>query len=430
MLMYQRLQSLCVACHLTTMMHDRISYQVIVTFHCCHNGYTRLCADGTATYSEVGDMVQWGTVVYATQPYRSNLTQQIGDMAALRADFATNGSVSGPWDWAPGSVIAFSHDLGDVNGPDSPSNVTFTIGYVRDEAINYLGNSRANYWRGAGCDDINCAAVHVLLDYESADAEARVLDATIAAKANAAAGSKYADILALSTRQAFGSMDVTIPHNSLDTSDVMVFMKEISSTDDGAGSSPNQTNLAIKAAIALNAYGLMTGQSNYSDTGKRFATELYNNTLGTDPNRTHFTILEGEAQTWALAFNLFPDVLLGLNTFPTAAYAMQTAFYSTIRSLGGVALDSREDWGKTDWMLWAAATAMAPGVGNNSCRDMFIDDVWNFASNGMNEVPFGDKFFVETNGTDVEGMWDMYEARPVVGGHFALLAMQGHGILT
>lgn len=185
-------------------------------------------ADGTATYSEVGDMVQWGTVVYATQPYRSNLTQQIGDMAALRADFATNGSVSGPWDWAPGSVIAFSHDLGDVNGPDSPSNVTFTIGYVRDEAINYLGNSRANYWRGAGCDDINCAAVHVLLDYESADAEARVLDATIAAKANAAAGSKYADILALSTRQAFGSMDVTIPHNSLDTSDVMVFMKEIS----------------------------------------------------------------------------------------------------------------------------------------------------------------------------------------------------------
>lgn len=202
------------------------------------------------------------------------------------------------------------------------------------------------------------------------------------------------------------------------------------STDDGAGSSPNQTNLAIKAAIALNAYGLMTGQSNYSDTGKRFATELYNNTLGTDPNRTHFTILEGEAQTWALAFNLFPDVLLGLNTFPTAAYAMQTAFYSTIRSLGGVALDSREDWGKTDWMLWAAATAMAPGVGNNSCRDMFIDDVWNFASNGMNEVPFGDKFFVETNGTDVEGMWDMYEARPVVGGHFALLAMQGHGILT
>lgn len=39
------------------------------------------------------------------------------------------------------------------------------------------------------------------------------------------------------------------------------------SSDDGAGPIANQTGLAIKSAVALNAYGRMTGQSNYSDTG-------------------------------------------------------------------------------------------------------------------------------------------------------------------
>ena len=46
------------------------------------------------------------------------------------------------------------------------------------------------------------------------------------------------------------------------------------STDDGLGDITNQTELAIKAAVGLNAYGVMTGQSNYSDVGKRFASTL------------------------------------------------------------------------------------------------------------------------------------------------------------
>lgn len=92
------------------------------------------------------------------------------------------------------------------------------------------------------------------------------------------------------------------------------------STDDGAGSSPNQTNLAIKAAIALNAYGVMTDQQNYSTAGLHFAEVLYNQTVGTDPQRTHFTLVQGEAESWTMAFNLYPDILLGLGTFPPAAF--------------------------------------------------------------------------------------------------------------
>ena len=40
-----------------------------------------------------------------------------------------------------------------------------------------------------------------------------------------------------------------------------------------------------------------------------------------------------------MAFNLYPDVLLDLKTFPTEAYAMQSSFYPTVRMPGGVPLD-------------------------------------------------------------------------------------------
>ena len=197
------------------------------------------------------------------------------------------------------------------------------------------------------------------------------------------------------------------------------------SSDDGAGAIANQTGVAIKAAIALNAFGIMTNQSSYSDTGIRFADTLYKDAVGTDAGRTHFTLTMNEDESWGTQYNLFLDVMLNLTTFPTEVYAMETSFYPTVRAERGLALDSRVDWGKTDWMHFAAATAMAPGVENEDVRDMFVNDVHAFLTNGQNTAPFSDNFFVITNGTDVVGVYNTYRARPVVGGHFALLALNG-----
>jgi hypothetical protein len=202
------------------------------------------------------------------------------------------------------------------------------------------------------------------------------------------------------------------------------------STDDGAGEAANQTGLAVKSAIALNAYGIMTNQPRYSDIGRHFADILYNQTEGTDPARTRFTMFQGEGDTWSLQFNLYLDVLLKLNTFPTEAYRMQTDFYPTVRKEAGVPLDSRDSWAKTDWMVFAAATAMAPGVTDEGVRDMFINDIHAYISNGKNDAPFSDKFWTESklglDGKEHEiGSYDGYRARPVAGGHFALLALEG-----
>ncbi|MCJ1387201.1 hypothetical protein MMC18_000041 [Xylographa bjoerkii] len=210
------------------------------------------------------------------------------------------------------------------------------------------------------------------------------------------------------------------------------------STDDGAGALPNQvapphpqnlptqqanttnqTNLAIKAAIGLTAYGAMSGMANYTAVGLNYSNQLYEGGLGTDTNRTHFTLEYGNDTTWTTAFNLFPSVLLNLSTFSEEALAMQTAWYPTVRAQAGVPLDSRVDWGKTDWMHFAAAYATDVGT-----KDMFIDDVHAFVSEGLpgNQVPFSDRYFVAN---ETGGAYDGYRARPVVGGHFAVLALEG-----
>ena len=116
------------------------------------------------------------------------------------------------------------------------------------------------------------------------------------------------------------------------------------STDDGAGALPNQTNLAIKVAVGLTAFGALFGADNYTDIGRGYANQLYNNSLATDAEKTHFQLQYPESlnngSTYSTTFNLYPDSLLGLNTFPQAAFDMQSSFYPTVRADAGVPLDS------------------------------------------------------------------------------------------
>ena len=203
-----------------------------------------------------------------------------------------------------------------------------------------------------------------------------------------------------------------------------LYISDQLATNDAAGPLPNQTNLAIKAAIGLTAFGALTGMTNYTAVGQNFAYKLYDQALGTDPNRTHFVLEYGNTSTYTIAFNLYPDILLNLSTFPAAAFQMQTDYYPTRRAEGGVALDSRVDWAKTDWALFAAASVTEKAV-----RDMFIGDVHAFVSEDTvdNQVPFSDRFFVTEDKGDIVDAFYQWRARPVVGGHFAVLALSGDG---
>lgn len=70
--------------------------------------------------------------------------------------------------------------------------------------------------------------------------------------------------------------------------------------------------------------------------------------------------------------------------------------------------------------------ASSPGA-DSSTRDLLVNDLHAFISNGLNKVPFSDRWFVkdgptDTGAPDLVGGYDGYKCRPTVGGHFAILA--------
>ena len=159
----------------------------------------------------------------------------------------------------------------------------------------------------------------------------------------------------------------------------------------------------------------------YSDIGLSYATQLYDDGLGTDADKTHFTLVYGSPTTFTTAFNLFPDVNLKLHTFNASAFDMQSRYYPSQHREAGVPLDSRVPWGKTDWMHFAAAYCQ------DDTKRMFVNDVHGFVADRLNDAPFSDRFFVTGDRT---GQSFDYRARPVVGGHFAVLAMDGPSIVS
>lgn len=177
---------------------------------------------GTATYSEEQDMALWGTAAYCTRENGSKLSNRVGNVDEDRDAFAADGNLRGGGVFHPGSVFAYSQDLGSLKGT---SNVTFVIVHFRDPVISYHGVDRASHWQSV-CKDVNCGCVRALDDLHAADEESRDLDSFIV-NVNVD-GENYRNILELSTRQTFGTIELTIPSDSLDRSSVLAFLKEIS----------------------------------------------------------------------------------------------------------------------------------------------------------------------------------------------------------
>ncbi|KAF2771578.1 glutaminase A L-glutamine amidohydrolase [Teratosphaeria nubilosa] len=190
----------------------------------------------------------------------------------------------------------------------------------------------------------------------------------------------------------------------------------------------NQTGLAIQSIIGLKAAAAITGNQSYAQAASDYATALYNDTLGLDgstvANSTHFTYYYGQDSTWNVLFPAFSDVLLNLSSFPASAWELQSSWYDTqFQQLGlpfaGPAsytgyTGSAINWALSDWNIVAA------GASSISVQEKVINTTHAFLTNGLNNIPFGTKYYVE--GANV-GKWIANKARSTVGSNFALLAL-------
>ncbi|KAI0774160.1 DUF1793-domain-containing protein [Fomes fomentarius] len=189
------------------------------------------------------------------------------------------------------------------------------------------------------------------------------------------------------------------------------------STDDFAGRLANQTNLAIKGIVGIKAMSeiaRLVGDTAKADNYSAIATSYVSQwqTLALASGSQHLTLAYNDNDSWGLSYNLYADKLLKTNIFPQSIYDLQTAWYSSHFNAYGVQLDTRHTYTKSDWEIWTAAL-----VTSTSVRDQLISAVHKYASDGQSSQPLGD-WYETTNGA-VEG----FRARPVVGGHLALLVL-------
>lgn len=127
--------------------------------------------------------------------------------------------------------------------------------------------------------------------------------------------------------------DILKQWNNYLVNDSLIPMNQIS-TDDFAGSLANQTNLAIKGIIGIEAMAQIANRTGHVQDGRNFTNNSHAYVkewmnLGiaeTSRNFSlpHTTLAYGMNNTYSLLYNLFGDKELGLDLVPQSVYDMQS----------------------------------------------------------------------------------------------------------
>lgn len=195
------------------------------------------------------------------------------------------------------------------------------------------------------------------------------------------------------------------------------------STDDFAGQLVNQTNLAIKGIVGLQAMASIAtiandavSSQNYSSTASSFYRQWEE--LAIDPSERHTLLSYQWRSSYGLLYNNFPDSLLDLNLIPQSLYEMQSKWYPTVSQIFGVSLDNRHSYTKSDWEMWTAATC------SPETRRLFVNALGYWINQTDTDTAFADLHeTIDTGNFPVSPDPITFTARPVAGGHFSLLSL-------
>jgi len=195
------------------------------------------------------------------------------------------------------------------------------------------------------------------------------------------------------------------------------------STDDFAGQLVNQTNLAIKGIVGLQAManiatiaGDATASQNYSSTASSFYSRW--ETFAIDPSGRHTLLSYQWRSSYGLLYNTFPNMLLSLNLIPQSLYDMQSDWYPTTSQIFGIPLDNRHSYTKSDWEMWTAATC------SPQTRRLFVNALGYWLNQTDTDRPFTDLYeTIDTGSYPASPSPIYFNARPVVGGHYSLLSL-------
>jgi hypothetical protein len=189
-------------------------------------------------------------------------------------------------------------------------------------------------------------------------------------------------------------------------------------TDDFTGFIAHSVNLALKGIIGIGAMSqIATAAGRTADSAGYLATAR--DYIGqweqkaTDVSGRHLKLAYDQDGTWSLKYNGYADEVLKLGLVPESVARTEADWYVSRAATDGVPLDIRHGYTKADWEMWTAAWLKD----RHEIRDLLISGLYTFATTTGQRVPMTDWYDTVTN------RQNGFQARPVVGGFFALLTV-------
>ena len=179
-------------------------------------------------------------------------------------------------------------------------------------------------------------------------------------------------------------------------------------TDDFAGHLAHNTNLSLKAILALRSYAWLCEKAGHKTEAKeylRISEGFARDWVAKADDGDHFRLAFDRPGTWSQKYNLVWDKILGFNLFPASVARKELDFYLKTQLKYGLPLDNRKTYAKLDWLFWTATLA-----GDAATFSRLTDPVFAFLNETPDRIPMTDWYWTDS------GKKEGFQARAVVGG--------------
>lgn len=183
-------------------------------------------------------------------------------------------------------------------------------------------------------------------------------------------------------------------------------------TDDFSGHLAHNTNLSIKAIVALRSYAEILTLSGEKAEAKRLndlAKKWAGDWVKKADDGDHFRLAFDRPGTWSQKYNLVWDKLMGYGLFDPAAVNKEMASYTKRENAYGLPLDNRAAFTKADWLVWTAT------IGTDEQFKSMMKPLSTWIDKTESRVGFSDWY--DTKNSRTMGM----HTRTVIGGVFIKL---------